>query len=79
MYIFLCSVNSGKIYLWPRLIELHGTHIYLDDKKPIKYNRICSDSMDKTLRMYILTMVVVMLSFGGVVIGPFNAYRQDGK
>lgn len=50
-----------------------------NDNAPSAYNRICSECMDQTLKTYIASVAVIMLSFAGSLIGPLFAYLQDGS
>lgn len=56
-----------------------GKHIYRDDSQPTAYNRICSDSLERMLKLYVLKMSMIMLSFVAALIGPVYAYFDDGS
>lgn len=64
---------------WVPLLETAAEKIYRPDKHPAAYNRICSECMDHTLKTFIKTITVVMLSFGIALIGPVYTYLQDGS
>lgn len=63
------------------VLEMPERIIYREDNDngPTAYNRICSDCMDDTLFIYITSVVVIVLSFNGAIIGPVLAYIQDGS
>lgn len=63
---------------WVYLIEMSGRHIYRNDGRQTEYNRICSKCMDDTVRSYVITIVVLNLSFIYALIGPVQTYLRDG-
>lgn len=54
-----------------------GKHIYRDDSQPTAYNRICSDSLERMLKLYVLKMSMIMLSFVAALIGPVYILMMD--
>lgn len=58
-------------------MEMTGKH--RDSKQLNNYNKICDKCMDNTIKLYIMTMSVLILSFFGVVIGTCYGYIKDGK
>lgn len=61
------------------MLNISGKYIYRDDRRPTDYNRICSESLDQSLKGYIITISLVILSFVGALLGPFCAYIQNGR
>lgn len=52
--------------------------MYRDDHQPTAYNRICSESIDESIKIFIKIIVVEMLSFVIAAIGPLHKYINYG-
>lgn len=77
-YAVLWNLTLGKRLNWLPLLEIPRKHLYRNDHRSNDYNLICSECMDQTLKTFIITMIVAILSFGGALIGPVHSYLQDG-
>lgn len=55
------------------LAEFGGRYIYRNDREDIKYNEICSEHIDSTIRQFFIKMTIILLSFNIGVSGIFYA------
>lgn len=60
------------------LIFFGGRFIYHDSHDNTKYNRICSEQMDITMRRFAIKMGTIFVSFLFALIGPLHAYFVRG-
>lgn len=56
------------------LLEHFGRHIYQDYHETTGYNRICSKSIDKTVRDFFIRTGMMFLSYFVAMAGPMRAY-----
>lgn len=62
-----------------KLLDVPREHFYRNERQLTAYNRICSECITDSLKTYVLTLVVLILSFIGALIGPAYSYIQDGS
>lgn len=60
------------------MITMPGKYIYQDDPQPSAYNRICSDSIDKSIKIFIQIITSELLSLVIAWIGPVYSYVRYG-
>lgn len=65
-------------YKLQNLIDFGGQYIYRDSREKNEYNRICSTHMDKTMKEFIVKIVIICTSFAAAAIGPLNALFVHG-
>lgn len=63
---------------WNKLFNISGKYIYRNDGQPTEYNRICDETVTKSIASYIVKMSVITISFIVASIGPFYSYVHDG-
>lgn len=73
------TVITETKYEWNRLLNISGKIIYRNDGQSTDYNRICDETINKSIVDYLLRMTVIMMSFVVAVIGPFYSFVQDGE
>lgn len=60
------------------VVDFAGRYIYRDNHEKTGYNRICSSSMDKTMRSFWTKMATICVSLVICLIGPTYAYFAHG-
>lgn len=70
--LFLVTFKSR--YTIHALIDYFGRYVYPDYHDDTEYNRICSESIDATIRGFFIKMGMMFLSYFIAMIGPMRAY-----
>ncbi|XP_055309261.1 uncharacterized protein LOC129573089 [Sitodiplosis mosellana] len=79
-YAAYCSVVINKLRLeWYRLLNISGKLIYRDDNEPIAYNLVCSQSVYRSMKRYVIMMTLILLASLGAVFGPFYSFVHEGS
>lgn len=78
MYCALWFAISSLRHKCKKLLDKAAEYFYRDDNTPSKYNRICSECMDKTLKSFATNIILIVLSFSIAVVGPVRSYLDDG-
>lgn len=60
------------------MINIPGEYIYRDDLQPTVYNKICSDSIDESIKIFIRIVTMEMVSFVIAVFGQLYSYVNYG-
>lgn len=60
------------------MLDFAGKYIYRDDDRSTPYNCICSESLNQTMRTYLIIVVIVITSFTGAVCGPYYKFISHG-
>lgn len=63
---------------WRFLISYGGRYIYLDDRRNNKYNRMCSDQIDATIRAFFTKIAIINFFFIFQQIGPTYEFIYYG-
>lgn len=56
------------------LMNIGGKFIYLDNKNPTQYNRICEKNVIKMAEIVITVVIIIIISHILAVVGPIYAY-----
>lgn len=70
MYSLYWTCILSTRFEWNKLLTMPGEYIYQDDVQSTAYNRICSDSIDETIKTYVRIITMEILSFVIAAIGP---------
>lgn len=70
--------NVIKTRKWHELITMPGENIYRDDTQSTAYNRIRSESIDESIKIYMKIIALEILSFFIATIEPFYQYINYG-
>lgn len=76
MYFTIVTKTNRQ---WHRLINVAGRIIYQDDHEPTAYNRICSETCNASLKIFLRIITLEMLSYAIAMIGPFYSYIKHGE
>lgn len=70
-------MTKGR-YQLQALIDFGGKYIYPDSHEKTDYNRICSEHMDKTMRSFIIKIIIILIAIEICLSGPLNSYMIHG-
>lgn len=73
------TVITELRYTWTKIMNLSGQYIYRDDAEPTIYNRICSKTIDESIKTVITIISLEGLSFVLANIGEFYSMLQGRK
>lgn len=60
------------------MLDFGGKYIYRDDDGATAYNYICSESLDQSMKTYLMIVFIVITSFTGAVCGPYYKFMTQG-
>lgn len=62
-----------------RLALAGGEYVYNDSHEKSEYNRMCSENIDRSLRKSLITLMLIVLSYAGMCVGPAYALIVYGE
>lgn len=69
---------NKKRFMWKYMLDFAGKYIYRDDDRVTAYNSICSESLDQSMKTYLIIVIIVITSFTGAVCGPYYKFMTIG-
>lgn len=75
MYVKCLSEDRFKL---KNLFRFSGDYIYKDSNDSSSFTRLCHESIENMRKSYIFLVIVIIISVGGVSVGPIDAYLRKG-
>lgn len=65
-------------YLLHDLVSFGARYVYRDQHDDIEYQRICSKAMNKSMKQFLMKMLMMTFGFTMALVGPTIAFASHG-
>lgn len=67
--MYITALNKSR-FTWKRLLNVSGQHLYRDDSNDSRYNRVCSEFLNESIKSYVRIFLLQTCSLSIAMIAP---------